>query len=336
MTTVRRFLGLETSCDETAAAVFTEEPRILSSVVASQHQVHAPFGGVVPELAARAHIRNLLPVIRRALEESNTKLEDLSAIAVHNRPGLVGALVVGVSAAKMLSSMLKIPLLGVSHLEGHVYACQLAARKNIFPCVALIVSGGHTQLMLAHAANRLEVLGRTKDDAAGEALDKAAALMGLGFPGGPAIEREAKAGNAKKYVLPRPLLHDGLDFSFSGLKTALLYTWQDLKRDAGDVAALNARPDLAASLEAAVADVLTTKAMRALRQTGLKTLAVCGGVACNTRLRLQLQAACHKAGVELQIPPPSLCTDNAAMAAVALEQWRNGEFAPADLDALPY
>jgi N6-L-threonylcarbamoyladenine synthase len=336
MTAPKLFLGLETSCDETAAAVFTDEPRILSSVVASQHQVHAPYGGVVPELAARAHLRNLLPVIRGALDQANTRLEDFTAIAVHHRPGLVGALVVGVSAAKMLSSMLKIPLLGVSHLEGHVFACQLAAGRNIFPCVALIVSGGHTQLMLAHAPNRLEILGQTKDDAAGEALDKAAALMGLGFPGGPAIEREAKAGNPTRFRLPRPLLHEGLDFSFSGLKTALLYTWRDLKKGRGDEAAQAARPDLAASLEAAVAEVLTTKAMRALQLTGMKTLAVCGGVACNQRLRTQLESATRKAGVELHIPPPWLCTDNAAMAAVSLEQWRKGEFAPADLDALPH
>lgn len=335
MTEPRRFLGLETSCDETAAAVFTEEPRILSSVVASQHQVHAPFGGVVPELAARAHLRNLLPVIRGALDQANTRLEDLAAIAVHHRPGLVGALVVGVSAAKMLSSMLKIPLLGVSHLEGHVYACQLAAGREIFPCVALIVSGGHTQLMLAHAANRLEVLGQTKDDAAGEALDKAAALMGLGFPGGPAIEREGKTGNPKRFRLPRPLLHEGLDFSFSGLKTALLYTWRDLKEDKGETEAMAARADLAASLEVAVAETLATKAMRAVEQTGLRKLAVCGGVACNRRLREMLEKACLKQGVELFIPPPALCTDNAAMAAVALEQWKLGQFAPCDLDARP-
>ncbi len=335
MTPPKRFLGLETSCDETAAAVFTDEPRILSSVVASQHQVHAPYGGVVPELAARAHLRNLLPVIRQALADADTRLEDLAAIAVHNRPGLVGALVVGVSAAKMLSALLKIPLLGVSHLEGHVYACQLAAGRDIFPCVALIVSGGHTQLVLAHAPDRLEVLGQTRDDAAGEALDKAASLMGLGFPGGPAIEREAKAGDPEKFQLPRPLLHDGLDFSFSGLKTALLYTWRDLKKAVGDQAANAARPDLAASLEAAVADVLTIKAMRAVRQTGLKRLAVCGGVACNARLRRQLEAATLAAGVELVIPPPALCTDNAAMAAVALEQWRRGEFASDDLEAMP-
>lgn len=336
MTEPRRFLGLETSCDETAAAVFTEEPRILSSVVASQHQVHAPYGGVVPELAARAHLRNLLPVIREALTQADTRLEDLSAIAVHHRPGLVGALVVGVSAAKMLSVMLRVPLLGVSHLEGHVYACQLAAGRDIFPAVAVIVSGGHTQLMLARAADQLELLGQTKDDAAGEALDKAAALMGLGFPGGPAIEREAEGGNPKRFPLPRPLLHEGLDFSFSGLKTALLYTWQGLVRDQGEKAARLARPDLAASLQAAVADVITTKAIRALKQTGLKSLAVCGGVACNKRLRNQLEEATRKAGVALHIPPPSLCTDNAAMAAVSLERWRKGQFAPPDLDALPH
>ncbi len=336
MTASKRFLGLETSCDETAAAVFTDEPRILSSVVASQHQVHAPFGGVVPELAARAHLRNLLPVIREALAKADTRLEDLAAIAVHHRPGLVGALVVGVSAAKMLSALLKIPLLGVSHLEGHVYACQLAAGKNIFPAVAMIVSGGHTQLMHARAADQLEILGQTKDDAAGEALDKAAALMGLGFPGGPAIEREAKIGNPRSFSLPRPLLHEGLDFSFSGLKTALLYTWRALVKEQGEEAARLSRPDLAASLEAAVADVITIKAMRALQQTGLKSLAVCGGVACNQRLRTQLEAATRKAGIELHIPPPSLCTDNAAMAAVSLEQWRQGRYAPPDLDALPH
>src|SRR6516162_6078212 len=213
-------LAIETSCDETAAAVFTEEPRILANVIASQTDLHARFGGVVPEVAARAHLQRLLPVIDEALREAQLRLADVQCIAVHNTPGLVGALLVGVSAAKMLALALGVPLVGVNHVTAHVYACRLAAGRDVFPCVGLVVSGGHTILFDCNSALDFRVLGGTLDDAAGDAFDKVAALLGLGFPGGPAVEREARSGNPKAYALPRSFLRDErLDFSFSGLKT---------------------------------------------------------------------------------------------------------------------
>src|SRR5437764_6884308 len=219
------FLGIESSCDETAAAVFTEEPRVLANVVASQTDLHARFGGVVPEVAARAHLQRLLPVIDEALRKANVRLDQIGAVAVHNTPGLVGALLVGVSAAKMLAVALGVPLLAVNHVEAHIYAARLAAGRDIFPCVGLVVSGGHTSLFHCRTPLEFELIGATLDDAAGEAFDKVAALLGLGFPGGPAVEREAADGNPEAFRFPRSFLHDDrLDFSFSGLKTAVLYT----------------------------------------------------------------------------------------------------------------
>src|SRR5437764_11384040 len=219
------FLALETSCDETAAAVFTDEPRVLSNVIASQNELHARFHGVVPEIAARAHLRNLLPVIDQALTQANVTLNEIGCIAVHNTPGLVGALLIGVSAAKMLSIALEVPLVAVNHIASHIYACRLAAGRDIFPCVGFVVSGGHTLLFRCESALHMQMLGGTRDDAAGEAFDKVAALLGLGFPGGPAVEREAVNGNPKAYHFPRSFLNDDrLEFSFSGLKTAVLYT----------------------------------------------------------------------------------------------------------------
>src|SRR6266849_8403348 len=219
------FLSIETSCDETAAAVFTEEPKILASVIASQTNLHARFGGVVPEVAARAHLQRLLPVIHEALSQAGVRLEEIGCVAVHNTPGLVGALLVGVSCAKMLALALGVPLIGVNHIEAHIYACRLAAGKDIFPCVGLVVSGGHTSLFHCRTALDFTLLGATLDDAAGEAFDKVASILGLGFPGGPAVEREAATGNPEAFRFPRSFWHDPrLDFSFSGLKTAVLYT----------------------------------------------------------------------------------------------------------------
>src|SRR5262245_52564186 len=218
------FLAIETSCDETAAAVFTDEPAVLSNVVASQTDLHTRFSGVVPEVAARAHLQRLLPVIDEALRRANVRLDQINCVAVHHMPGLVGALLVGVSAAKMLSVVLGVPLLGVNHIEGHVYAARLAAGRDIFPCVGLVVSGGHTILFHCRSAVKFELLGATLDDAAGEAFDKVAALLGLGFPGGPAVEREAVSGDPMAVKLPRSFLNEErLDFSFSGLKTAVRY-----------------------------------------------------------------------------------------------------------------
>jgi N6-L-threonylcarbamoyladenine synthase len=331
------FLGLETSCDETAAAVFTEAPAVLSSLIASQTDLHARFGGVVPEVAARAHLQRLLPMIDEALRQANVRLDQMGCIAVLNSPGLVGALLVGVSAAKMLSLALQVPLVHANHVEAHIYACRLAASRDIFPCVGLVVSGGHTSLFHCRDALQFELLGATLDDAAGEAFDKVASILGLGFPGGPAVEREAEQGRAGAFAFPRSFLHEPrLDFSFSGLKTAVLYTV------AGKEAAKTEPPppgpfraDVAASFQQAVIDVLVAKARQALRQTGLLRLAVGGGVAANRPLRTALERMTRDEGAELFIPPLALCTDNAAMAAMAVEKWRRQEWAPADLDAVP-
>ncbi len=322
------FLALETSCDETAAAVFTSDLRVLSSVVASQNALHAPFGGVVPEIASRAHVRTLFPAIDRALAEAKLQLADIGCIAVHNTPGLVGALLVGVTAAKALSAALGVPLIAVNHIQSHIYACRMAAGKDIFPCVGLVVSGGHTALFRCDTALELQLMGGTRDDAAGEAFDKVAAILGIGFPGGPNLEREAKLGNPNAFPFPRPFLKDErLEFSFSGLKTAVLYA----RRDHPEAK----RSDLAASFQEAAVDVLAAKSRQALRKSGLMRLAVGGGVIANGRLRMKLESMCAGENAELFIPPMNLCTDNAAMAALAVEKWKLGQFAAPDLDAEP-
>ncbi len=331
------FLAIETSCDETAAAVFTDALEVRSSVVASQTSLHARFGGVVPEIASRAHLRSILPVIDEALSRAGIPLSEIGCVAVHNSPGLVGALLVGVSAAKMLSLALGVPLIGVNHVASHIFACRLAAGRDIFPCVGLVVSGGHTSLFKCDTALSLELLGGTRDDAAGEAFDKVGAILGLGFPGGPAVEREAANGNPKAHRFPRAFIDDArLEFSFSGLKTAVLYAChgQDVSKATPPPPGPK-RADLAASFQAAVVDVLAMKCKQALRKTGLTRLAVGGGVTANKSLRAALAAMCEKEGVELFIPPMDLCTDNAAMAALAVEKWKLGEFATAELDVQP-
>jgi N6-L-threonylcarbamoyladenine synthase len=330
------FLALETSCDETAAAVFTEETVVLANVIASQTDLHARFGGVVPEVAARAHMQRLLPVIEEALSRAGVRLDQIGCLAVHNSPGLVGALLVGVSAAKMLAVALEIPLVAVNHVEAHIYAARLAARRDIFPCVGLVVSGGHTILFHCHAPLDFERLGSTLDDAAGEAFDKVAALLELGFPGGPAVERVAEKGDPKAFHFPRSFLNeDRLDFSFSGLKTADLYTVRGQDGRGPLMLPENRRADVAASFQQAVIEVLVEKARQALRRTGLNRLAVGGGVAANRTLRAALESLAAKEGIDLYIPPHSFCTDNAAMAAQAVEKWQQHLWAPLDLDALP-
>jgi N6-L-threonylcarbamoyladenine synthase len=327
------FLAIETSCDETAAAVFDDTPVVRSSVVASQTDLHARFGGVVPEVAARAHLQRLLPVVDEALRQAGITIKDLGAVAVMNTPGLVGALLVGVSAAKMFAVALDVPLLDVNHIEAHIYACRLAAEEDVFPCVGLVVSGGHTSLFHCRSALEFQLLGATIDDAAGEAFDKVASILGLGFPGGPAVERLARNGDAKAFRFPRSFSHEPrLDFSFSGLKTAVLYTVRDLEK-AGELD--RKRADLAASFQQAVVEVLVEKCRQALEQTRLGTLCVGGGVAANKALREALTAMTTPRGTRLFIPPMRLCTDNAAMAALAVEKWRAGQFAPLDLDAMP-
>jgi N6-L-threonylcarbamoyladenine synthase len=331
------FLAIETSCDETAVAVFTEEPRVLSSVVASQNDLHARFGGVVPEVAARAHLQRLLPTLDEALRQAGVKLADIGCVAVLNTPGLVGALLVGVSAAKMLAVALEVPLISANHIEAHIYAARLAAGRDIFPCVGLVVSGGHTSLFHCRTALDFELLGATTDDAAGEAFDKVASILGLGFPGGPAVDREAEHGNPKAHTFPRSFLHqDRLDFSFSGLKTAVLYAVHGQGVAQGPPPEPGpSRADLAASFQQAVVDVLVGKARQAMERLGLKRLAVGGGVAANRCLRRALEEMIRVAAGELFIPPMNLCTDNAAMAAVAVEKWRAGQWAPLELDAQP-
>jgi len=331
------FLAIETSCDETAAAVFTEEPRVLSSAIASQTDLHARFGGVVPEVAARAHLQRLLPVIDEALRRAGVSLDQVGCVAVLNTPGLVGALLVGVSAAKMLAVALGVPLVSANHIEAHVYACRLAAGRDIFPCVGLVLSGGHTALFHCRSALDFELLGATLDDAAGEAFDKVASILGLGFPGGPAVERAAAGGDPAAFRFPRTFLNEErLDFSFSGLKTAVLYTvrGQDLARPAEPLDA-GRQADVAAGFQQAVLDVVVEKARQALWRTGLKRLAVGGGVTANRALRAALEEMAREEGAGLFIPPPEWCTDNAAMAALAVEKWRRQEWAPLDLDALP-
>jgi N6-L-threonylcarbamoyladenine synthase len=331
------FLGIETSCDETAAAVFTEEPGIISNVVASQTDLHQRFGGVVPEVAARAHLQRLLPVVDEALRQAGIGIREIGCVAVLNTPGLVGALLVGVSAAKMLALALGVPLVSANHIQAHIYACRLAAGRDIFPCVGLVVSGGHTSLFDCRSVLEFQLLGATLDDAAGEAFDKVASILGLGFPGGPAVEKEAAQGNPTAYRFPRSFIHEErFDFSFSGLKTAVLYTvrGQDGSRK-GPPPEGQRRADLAASFQQAVVDILVEKARQALDRLGYPRLAVGGGVAANGYLRAALKEMTQTQGIELFIPPMHWCTDNAAMAAMAVEQWRRQQWAPLHLDAVP-
>ncbi|HMB03730.1 MAG TPA: tRNA (adenosine(37)-N6)-threonylcarbamoyltransferase complex transferase subunit TsaD [Isosphaeraceae bacterium] len=339
------FLALETTCDETGAAILAGPrppargvPVIRSSVVASQIELHERFGGVVPEIASRAHVRQILPVIDEALRRAGARLDELGMVAVATRPGLVGALVVGLTAAKTLALALDVPLVAVDHLEGHLYACQLASPdRPVYPCLGLVASGGHTSLYLCRGPTDAEVLGGTTDDAAGEAFDKVASLLGLGYPGGPGVERAARAGDRSAFALPRPYLNDDrLAFSFSGLKTAVLYALrgQDARGDNGppppEVVA-----DLAASFQEAVVDVLVAKTRQTLLRTGMRRLGIGGGVAANTRFRARIAALAAEMGVELFIPPLSLCTDNAAMAGIALAKLAAGQVAELDIDVSP-
>jgi N6-L-threonylcarbamoyladenine synthase len=337
-------LALETTCDETGAAVLegprppaTGVPVIRSSVVASQVDLHERFGGVVPEIASRAHVRQILPVIDEALRRAGVDLDQVGAIAVATRPGLVGALVVGLTAAKAMALALDVPLVAVDHLEGHLYACQLAyPERDVYPCLGLVVSGGHTSLYLCRSPIDAVLLGGTVDDAAGEAFDKVANLLGLGYPGGPGIERVARSGNPSAYDFPRSYLHDPRPvFSFSGLKTAVLYALQGQDaRGTSTLPVLSPRvvADVAASFQRAVIDVLVGKTRQALAQNGLKKLGIGGGVAANTAFRAAIARMADKQGVELFIPPSTLCTDNAAMAGIALPKLAAGQVAPLDID----
>lgn len=305
-------LGIETSCDETAAAVVEDGRTIRSNVIASQAPLHRRFGGVVPELAARKHVERLLPVLDEALDQASLTLADIEGIAVTHGPGLVGALTVGVAAAKGLALSLDRPLVGVNHLEGHIYASFLTEPDITFPALALIVSGAHTDLVAMRDHGAYQVLGRTRDDAAGEAFDKIARAMGLGYPGGPELDRLGRQGDPRGVPLPLPMADDSLDFSFSGLKTAALLALRK-----GRPADPSWRADLAASLQQVVAAVLVDKTMAAARSVRPNTVLLAGGVAANSTLRSLMQAACGQRAYRLVIPPPVLCTDNAAMIAAA-------------------
>lgn len=326
-------LGIETSCDETSAAVVVDGRTIKSNIISSQVDVHRKFGGVVPEVASRKHLELINSVIQEALDEAGASFADLDAVAVTYGPGLVGALLVGVAAAKAMSFGLDIPLIGVNHLEGHLFANLLVEPEPDYPLVCLVVSGGHTDLVLMYGPGRYRLLGATRDDAAGEAFDKVARVLGLGYPGGPLIDKLAESGDQQAVTLPRSYLEDGsLDFSFSGLKTAVInYIHRAEQR--GE--AIN-RADLAASFRRAVVDVLVDKALLATRDHGVKTLLLAGGVAANKLLREELAARAGANGLQLIYPPPVLCTDNAAMiACAAYYKFQRADFAPLTLNAVP-
>ena len=334
----RLLLALETSCDETAAAVIAQDRRVLSNVVATQHALHEHFGGVVPEIASRAHVERILPVIDSALREAAVTLRDLSAIAVATQPGLVGSLLVGLTAAKSLAWSLEIPLLTVNHVAAHLYACRLAAGADAFPCVGFVVSGGHTHLYDCRSPVEFELLGATIDDAAGEAFDKVGQILGLDYPGGPLIEQLARQGNPTAATFPRSFMNDTqLKFSFSGLKTAVLYAARGTpgSREVAPPLTDQRRADLAASFQAATIDILIRKCDQALELTGHTTLCVGGGVAANGAFRAALQRLCDHRNRRLIIAPREFCTDNAAMGAIGWELYERELFAPLDADVVP-
>lgn len=324
-------LGLESSCDETAASVIEDGRKVLSDVVASQFEVHAPYGGVVPELASRAHIVNVVPVMSAALEQADVTLDDIDGIAVTRGPGLVGALLVALQAAKAVAYARRLPLVGVHHLEGHLSAVYLEEQAPPFPHLALVVSGGHTSLIRVDDFGVVHELGATRDDAAGEAFDKVAKLVGLGYPGGVVVDRLAKQGDPGSVALPRAMTgkHTGDDFSFSGLKTAVLNHVR-----AHGVPTGQALADLCASFQATVVEVLVRKTRQAARQGGLRHVQVCGGVAANSLLRAEMRRAGEEDGFAVYVPPPKRCTDNAAMiAAAGYQRLIRGERAGLELNA---
>ena len=321
-------LGIETSCDETGVALY--DRGLLAHAVHSQVAMHAQYGGVVPELASRDHISRLVPLTRRVLEQSNRGFSDLKGIGYTEGPGLAGALLVGATFAQGLGATLGIPVIGIHHLEGHLLSPLLSARPPAFPFVALLVSGGHTQLMRVDGVGQYTLLGETQDDAAGEAFDKTAKLLGLGYPGGPEVSKLAEQGRAGRYVLPRPMIASGdLDFSFSGLKTAVLLA---ARKEAGLVKA-----DLARAFVDAVVEVLVAKCVRALESTGLARLVVAGGVGANMQLRGSLGKEAERRGFELFYPEAELCTDNGAMIALAaaLRLERGNDATPAGFTVKP-
>lgn len=314
-------LGIETSCDETAAALVEDGKIIHANVVASQLKLHRKFGGVVPELASRAHLRAIPLVLKETYRQAGISPRDIEGIAVTYGPGLIGSLLVGIAVAKSLSYVYNLPLMGINHLEGHIHSVFLNHSVNS-PCVSLIASGGHTSLIFVRSPGSYELLGATRDDAAGEAYDKVAKLLGLGYPGGPLIDKLAQKGDKKKIKFPRPYLPDSFDFSFSGLKTAVLYYLRDknLPVTSSELQAAEIA-DIAASFQAAVVDVLVKKSFRAVEEMEVKTLIVGGGVTANHSLRKALRKKARESKIKVYMPPPDLATDNAAMIAAAGYYW---------------
>ncbi len=328
-----RVLGLESSCDETAAAIVDDGTHVRSDVVASQHEVHARYGGVVPELASRAHILNVVPVVQAALERAGSTLAEIDGIAVTNAPGLVGALLVGLQTAKAIAWVTGKPLVGVHHLEGHLSAIYLEPDPPPFPHLALIVSGGHTSLVRVDGHGAISELGATRDDAAGEAFDKGAKLLGLGYPGGVVVDKLAQLGNPKAVEFPKAMTaaETGSDFSFSGLKTSLLHHVRAHGQPEGQ-----ALSDLCASYQAAIVELLVRKTRRAARRLQLHHVQVCGGVAANSALRTAMIAAGEEDDFRVYVPTPARCTDNAAMiAAAGYHHLVRGERDGLALDAIP-
>lgn len=332
MNTPMNILGIETSCDETSAAILRDGRELLSNVIASQIDLHAKTGGVVPEVASRQHVAQIGGVVEEALRETGLEYGDLGAVAVANRPGLLGALLVGVSAAKTLAYALRVPLLAVHHIEAHIYANWLAEPDIAFPVVCLVASGGHSEIFLVRGHGDYQILGRTRDDAAGEAFDKSARLLGLPYPGGVLMDRLAREGNGNPDAVPLPraqLGPDSLDFSFSGLKTAVLQARQSAQY--ADVPT----QDWAASVQAAIVEPLVAKTLRAAKREGVGHVLMAGGVAANSHLQEMMRSACARDGLRLTVPPPRLCTDNAAMIACAgYYHWSAGKIDTLDVDTL--
>jgi N6-L-threonylcarbamoyladenine synthase len=330
-------LGIETSCDETAAAVVRDGRTVLSNVVASQDKLHLPYGGVVPEIACRAHLSAMLPVLHRAVEQAGVAIEEIDAVAAANRPGLIGSLLIGLTAAKVIAWLYDRPLIGVNHVHAHAYAASLDRETPVFPCVTLVASGGHTSLFHSRSPIDHELLGATRDDAAGEAFDKAASILGLAYPGGPAVDRAARTGNPKAVRFKRTRFEGSLDFSFSGIKTAVLYHCRG-QNAAEPRKSLSQQEiaDTAAGFQEAVARTLADRLIEAADRVGARRIAVGGGVAANSRLRELLLRDSARRGLELVMPPMEYCVDNAAMVAgLGWHLYRAGEVADLTLDAFP-